>query len=98
MKEKALAKAWEALAVVRKRFRVGADWVHRPTNSEGEDCLIGNLGLKANSKILIAMVEVLGIDKIGVDALQTEASCHPLQTFFCLRLLVFRVVCRPGLT
>ena len=68
----ALAEAWESLKVVRRRFRVGADWIHIPLDDEGEEMLASNDGVKANHQVLICIINDLGLKKLTVASMQTE--------------------------
>ena len=73
-----LAEKWEELATVRKRFRIGADWIHVPTSENGVDMPQSTAPVKANFRVTIVFIEHSGCEKLGIKALHKEV--RPDQT------------------
>ena len=69
-----LACRWEELAVVRKRFRLGAPWIHVPQSTDGSECLQCTRGVQANYKILLVIIQAAELAKVNLSTFQAEAT------------------------
>ena len=75
-----LAQSLEQVRMVRKRFRIGAPWIHIPKNDGGDECLQCVRGLKANYSIILTMLDHFKQAKVLIDPLQAEAPRSAIKT------------------
>ena len=59
-----LASRWEKLSVVRRRFRIQADWVHIPKDDDDQDLVTCTQTLQANWRILYEVLEAAELQKV----------------------------------
>ena len=78
-----LSKMWEGIPVVRKRFRIGSDWVHRPVNSKGQEVVQTTQALQANWRVLCCIVQHLQLEKLALKPIQKQAIRICLLQIFC---------------
>lgn len=74
MTELHLARQWEELSVVRKRFRLGCQWLHIPQADDGSDCIQCTRAVQANYKILLPIVTAAELAKVNLKTFQDEAT------------------------
>ena len=74
MTELQLARQWEAISTVRKRFRLGCPWLHFPQADDGSDCVQCTRSVQANYKILLPVVTAAELQKVNLKTFQDEAT------------------------
>ena len=78
---------WEAVPIVRKRFRIHSDWIHRPLNAKGEEVVQTTQALQANWRLLRVVVQHLQLDKLALKPMQKQAIRVCLSQILCCGLV-----------
>ena len=88
-KKNRLAKLFEELPVVRKRFRKGAPWVREPGDAMGDNPMQTTRALELNYPIVATMIRWSDSRKVAIGVLEPQArDCLQHRVHCCLQYRV----------